>query len=331
MLDEKKLVEEITSMKEETTNIFFVGCGGSFNDLFPAHYFVEGESKQLHSTCKFARELTLLNPPAWGENSITIVLSHSGNTPEAVEAAKFAKKNGSFVIAITNEIDSKLADKNVSDFLAIYEWGEDASHVDQPMGVVYRIINEFLHQTKDSYEKYEEMKKGLNKIDGIIEKAKEVQLSAARQFAQNYRKQNFLYILGSGANTSHAYGFSICSLMEMQWMDCAFINSAEFFHGPFEVLQDDEVYIQCVNVGQTRVLDTRSRDFIKKYNGQLETIDAKDFGLDTIDGSVIDYFNPMVFYEMGVLYRDQLGEKRGHPTDVRQYMGKVDYSYEPII
>ncbi len=199
------------------------------------------------------------------------------------------------------------------------------------MGVVYRIINEFLHQTEDSYEKYEEMKKGLNKIDGIIEKAKEVQLSAARQFAQNYRKQNFLYILGSGANTSHAYGFSICSLMEMQWMDCAFINSAEFFHGPFEVLQDDEVYIQCVNVGQTRVLDTRSRDFIKKYNGQLETIDAKDFGLDTIDGSVIDYFNPMVFYEMGVLYRDQLGEKRGHPTDVRQYMGKVDYSYEPII
>ncbi|WP_276202331.1 hypothetical protein [Tetragenococcus halophilus] len=40
MLDEKKLVEEITSMKEETTNIFFVGCGGSFNDLFPAHYLL---------------------------------------------------------------------------------------------------------------------------------------------------------------------------------------------------------------------------------------------------------------------------------------------------
>ena len=39
----------------------------------------------------------------------------------------------------------------------------------------------------------------------------------------------------------------------------------------------------------------------------------------------------MVFYEMGVLYRDQLGAKRGHPTEVRQYMGKVDYSYEPII
>ena len=77
-------------------------------------------------------------------------------------------------------------------------------------------------------------------------------------------------------------------------------------------------------------MDTRSRDFIRKYNGQLETIDAMEFGLNEIKESVVDYFNPMVFYEMGVLYRDQLGEKRGHPTEVRQYMGKVDYSYEAI-
>ncbi len=78
-------------------------------------------------------------------------------------------------------------------------------------------------------------------------------------------------------------------------------------------------------------MDTRSRDFIKKYNGQLEVIDAEELGLNKIQDSVVDYFNPMVFYEMGVLYRDQLGAKRGHPTEVRQYMGKVDYSYEPII
>lgn len=331
MLDEKKIVEEIIRNKGNVNNVFFVGCGGSLNDLFPAHYFIECESSQLHSICKPARELTLMNPPSWNENSITVVLSHSGNTPEAVEAAKLAKKNGSFVIAITNEKGSALADRSLSNLLCIYQWGVDISHVEEPMGITYRVMNEYLHQTESSYKKYKAMKDGLNKIDEIITNAQEFQLPAARRFAQKYRKQNFLYILGSGANTSHAYGFSICSLMEMQWMDCAFINSAEFFHGPFEVLQDDKLYIQCINVGKTRAMDTRSRDFINKYNGKIETIDAYDFGLGNIDETVVDYFNPMVFYEMGVLYRDQLGEKRGHPTDVRQYMGKVDYSYEKII
>ncbi|WP_174683355.1 hypothetical protein [Lactobacillus panisapium] len=46
--------------------------------------------------------------------------------------------------------------------------------------------------------------------------------------------------------------------------------------------------------------------------------------------SAVIYFNPFVFYKMGVLYRDQLALKRAHDTDFRQYMGKVDYSYKSI-
>lgn len=329
MLDVKSLVREIKDNRK-IRDVFFAACGGSLNDLFPVHYFVESESSSLRSKCKPARELTLMNPIYWNENSMTIILSHSGNTPEAIETAKKAKENGSYVITISNEEDSKLASVDICDKFIVYEWGPKISHIDEPMGILFQIMNEFLHETEENYVKYNDMLDGLDKIDDIIENAKKIQHPAATKFAQKYRKQPFMYILGSGATASQAYGFSICSLMEMQWMDCAFINSAEFFHGPFEVLQDDEVYIQCVNVGKTRVMDTRSRDFIRKYNGQLETIDAMEFGLNEIKESVVDYFNPMVFYEMGVLYRDQLGEKRGHPTEVRQYMGKVDYSYEVI-
>lgn len=52
--------------------------------------------------------------------------------------------------------------------------------------------------------------------------------------------------------------------------------------------------------------------------------------MEDIDDAVVDYFNPFVFYKMGVLYRDQLALKRAHDTDFRQYMGKVDYSYKSI-
>lgn len=328
MFDEKKLVSEILGRNKNITDVFFAACGGSLNDLFPVHYFIESESKKLHSMCKPARELVLIDSPRWNENSITFVLSHSGNTPEAIEAAKVAKKNGSFVIAITNDKNSKIDDSSLYDDLIVYDWGTSVSHKDVPMGIEFRIVNEFLHQTEEDYAKYDDMLDGFDQIDSIIENAKNIQKDSAAKFAQKYRKQPFLYILGSGASTSQAYGFAICSLMEMQWMDCAYINSAEFFHGPFEVLQDDKVFIQCINAGKTRVLDERSRDFIKKYHGQLEVIDVNKFGMDKIKDTVVDYFNPFVFYEMGVLYRDELSEKRGHQTDFRQYMGKVDYSYK---
>lgn len=331
MLNEKELVKEIIDSGRKVEDVFLAACGGSMNDLYTAHYFVERESKKLHSTCKNARELILEEPPRWNENSITFVLSHSGNTPEAIEAAKMAKKRGSYVIAISNSTDSKLADPTLYDKFFSYDWGKDISHIDVPMGMELRILNEYLHQTEKSYAKYDKMLDGLNKIDEVVAIAKKVQMPAAKNFAQKYRKQDFMYILGSGANYSQAYGFAICSMMEMQWMDCAFIDSAEFFHGPFEILQDDHLFIQCVNTGKTRPMDTRSRDFIKKYNGQLEVIDSQDFGMDKIDDEVVDHFNPIVFYEMGVLYRDELSEKRAHNTDFRQYMGKVDYSYNPVI
>lgn len=331
MLNEKELVKELIENEHDFEDVFFAACGGSMNDLYPAHYFLEKESTKLHSTWKNARELTLTDPPRWDENSVTFVLSHSGNTPEAVEAAKLAKKNGSFVIAISNDPESKLADPTLYDKFYSYEWGEGVSDKEVPMGMNFRILNEYLHQTEDSYDKYEQMLDALNKIDGIVTKANVVQKPAAQNFAQKYRKQDFMYILGSGANFSQAYGFAICSMMEMQWLDCAFIDSAEFFHGPFEVLQDDHLFIQCINTGETRAMDIRSKDFIQKYNGQLEVIDSKDFGMDKIDASVVDYFNPIVFYKMGVLYRDELAEKRAHDTDFRQYMGKVDYSYTPVI
>ena len=59
------------------------------------------------------------------------------------------------------------------------------------------------------------------------------QQNAAWLFAEKYSEEPNLYIMASGASYSQAYGFAICSLQEMQWMDCGYLNSAEYFHGPF--------------------------------------------------------------------------------------------------
>uniref|UniRef100_UPI0032615AB2 hypothetical protein n=1 Tax=Clostridium sp. NkU-1 TaxID=1095009 RepID=UPI0032615AB2 len=64
---------------------------------------------------------------------------------------------------------------------------------------------------------------------------------------------------------------------------------------------------------------------LKNTEKKYEVIDADELGLDMIDDSCVEYFNPMVFYAMSVAYRNALQDKRCHPTDMRRYMGIVEY------
>lgn len=321
-MDAKKIIKEILKEKGKITDVYFVACGGSLVDLYPVCYFVQSESKTVHSMYYTSKEFVVSAPKNLTKNSITIVCSHSGNTPEAIEAAKLAKSIGSYVIVFTNNEKAKINSDSFK--VIVYPWGDNISVQDEPMGESYALMNELLKFQED-YAGYEKMKDGLSKIDSIIKRSVEVEKESAVNFADKYSKEPFLYIVGSGASFSQAYGFSICSLMEMQWINCCYIHSAEFFHGPFEVLDKDVLYILLMNEGRTRVMDERVLKFLKKYGSKYTAIDTRNFGIDSIDKDVVDYFNPFVFYKMACLYREELAKVKGHPTSVRRYMGVVEY------
>ena len=65
--------------------------------------------------------------------------------------------------------------------------------------------------------------------------------------------------------------------------------------------------------------------FLRKYAQKYEIVDAKELGICTIDGSVVDYFNQSLFTAVYDIYNYQLAEARKHPLSVRRYMWKVEY------
>ena len=207
----------------------------------------------------------------------------------------------------------------------VYSWEDDANEKERPQGTVMRVLNELMKLQEPSYTKYEAVLDGLEKADGIVRAAVKKVQNRTWVFAEKYFEEPFLYIMGSGASYSQAYGFSICSLQEMQWMDCCYLHSGEYFHGPFECTDEDHLYILLMGTGAARVMDERALTFLKKYGKKYEVIDAKGLGIDAIDESVNEYFCPMVFYAMSVAYRTGLQDKRRHPLDMRRYMGVVEY------
>ncbi|GIP23761.1 SIS domain-containing protein [Paenibacillus sp. J22TS3] len=319
----QKVIQTINKQTENgISEVYLVACGGSLVDMYPSKYFLDSEARKIVGGLYTANEFVHALPKRLNKDSVVIVCSHGGNTPESVEAAKTAKEQGAHTIGLTHNREAALL--KYSDHSFIYEWGEESDVKNNPMAIIMELTVEILNTT-EGYAAYEAFQSGLNKIGGIINSGKLLVAERAQAFADKYKNEDLFYILSSGASYGHAYGFAICSLMEMQWLNASSIHSGEYFHGPFEVTDKETPFILLMNEGRTRALDERARIFLNQYAGKVEIVDAKELGINTIADEVVEFFNPVLFYSILCVYRETLAEVRNHPLETRRYMGKVAY------
>lgn len=306
----------------QISEVFLVACGGSLVDLYPGKFFLGSESSLLRTDLYTGNEFVHAVPKVLGERSVVILCSHSGGTPEMIEAVKVAQKAGSLTVTLTHNKSSEIAD--YADHNIVYEWGDESSVQNNPMAITLALCLEIL-QHAEGYANYGEFQDALKKIDAIVAAARKKVGERVVTFAETYKNEKMFYTLSSGASYGHAYGLAICSLMEMQWLHASAIHSGEFFHGPFEVTDKKTNFIVLVNEGRTRPLDQRVIVFLKKYAKNYVIIDAKELGLDVLPASVVEFFNPILFYSVLCDYREALAKIRNHPLETRRYMGIVEY------
>jgi fructoselysine 6-phosphate deglycase len=306
----------------QISEVFLVACGGSLVDLYPAKFFLASESRQLRTDLYTANEFVHAVPRVLGDQSIVIICSHGGATPESVEATRIAEAKGSLTVTLTHNESSEIA--AFADHNVVYEWGDESSVENNPMAITLSLCLEILQQI-EGYRHYEDFRNALQQIDDVVAAARGKVQERVEVFAESYQSENLFYILSSGASYGHAYGFAICSLMEMQWLNASAIHSGEFFHGPFEITDKKTNFIVLVNEGRTRPLDERVITFLERYAQRYEIVDARELGIGVLAESVVDYFNPVLFYSVLCVYREALAKIRDHPLERRRYMGQVKY------
>ncbi|MDN7146263.1 SIS domain-containing protein [Liquorilactobacillus mali] len=312
----------IQKSDKKLKEIYFVACGGSLVDMYVSNYLIMHESMSLVSGWVTGNEFAKATPKRLGKQSLVILCSHSGNTPETVDAGIIAKKAGAQTVGFTFNENADLL--KITDYSYVYDWGNEREVDNNPMALIMNLTVEVLRKI-EGFENYSKFKDGLKKINSIVANAEDFVQQRAKNFAVARADEKLFNVIGSGATFGQIYGFAICSLMEMQWINAIAINSGEFFHGPFEVTDKELPFILTLSVGKTRYLDERVKSFLNSYAKKIEIIDAKELGLDLIDEEVAEYFNPILFYSVLAQYRKALGNVRNHPLDIRRYMGKVEY------
>lgn len=319
----KEIVASIHAKHPEIASVFFVGCGASMSDLYPAKYFLDARCRRLRSSIYTANEFNYSTPVSVDSTAIVITCSLSGTTPETVAASKKAMELGATVVSVTIAPESALA--KASHYQIIHGFAASYSaKMEKPVNVL-ALAAEILN-TYEGYADYDKMQNGISKIYGLIDNAVSTVTPAAKAFADSYKDVPIMYIMSSGATHMTAYSFSSFLMMEMQWVNSSQFHDGEFFHGPFEMVDKDVAYLLLMNDGPTRPMDSRALTFLQRFDTKLTVVDAKDYGLGSaIDASVVEYFNPMLIGGVLRVYAEQLAIVRNHPLTMRRYMWKLEY------
>lgn len=318
----KELVSEILGSKK-INKIYFAACGGSLAAMYPAKYFLEKESKTLSRIGFYtSNEFVHALPAALDENSLVIICSHQGTTPETVEAGRIAKGKGASVVAFTFAEGSPIT--GVADYVLSYSWGDQIVYSEKKEARLLKLCMELLYQM-EGWQNYDAAMASFGRYDDVVAKAQQVSIAEARRFAEENKTEKVIYTVGGGACWGAAYMESICILMEMQWINSACIHAGEFFHGPLEITDWETPFLLFVGEGPTRVMDQRVLDFLAKYGRKVYAIDVKALGINVIDDAVVEYFAPLLQTAVVDVYNHELEYARKHPLSTRRYMWKVSY------
>ncbi len=325
-MDVQPIVKEILDSRKEKGGIkrvYFVACGGSYAGFYPAFYLIEHESPNLVTGIYTSNEFVHALPKGVDQNSIVVLCSMRG-TPETTEAAKAARNAGAATVALYVQ-ESELT--TVSEYAIQYESialdESKVENVNSSIGLMFAF--ELLYQL-EGYSHYADAVQGMKIIDKIYRQAYEYALPKAEIFAEQCKDDKVIYVIGGGPSMGSAYIFSICNLMEMQWIHSPTVNSGELLHGPFEAVDKNLAIVVLMSEGRTRPVDERSLKFLKNYGERLFLLDAKELGLNQINDSVVEYFNHLIFSSiLNNVYLRKLSDAKQHPWTNRRYMWKVEY------
>lgn len=321
-LDQNGKAQSIVAQAVEKglEKVFLVGCGGSHFGTYPAFDLLDRYADGIAVQRLTSAEFTSRDPKGIDSRALVVPASHSGDTPETVAAAKFAKERGATVAVISREGDNGLS--RIGDVHLDYP---DTISITEPKLVHNEQIAIALMDAFGAKERAESLRRAMPALPKALRLVKDEVAEAGERIADILEDSPLSYVVGGGPAYGMAKMMAWCYFQEMQWMNSAAINGGDFFHGPFEMILEDTPLIALVAEDASRPLGERVIKFGEKYTKRLGAVDTATFSLPGIEGNAREDLSVIALMSAERRVLDHVAARRGHDTSVRRYMYKVQY------
>ncbi len=249
-LDDVEFSEEYLN---NLNKISIVACGSAYHVGCVAKYFIENlleKPVEVDVASEFRYRSPIVN-----ENTLTIVISQSGETADTLAALREAKSRGSRVLSIVNVVGSSIA--NESDDV-LYTWA--GPEIAVATTKAYSAQLSLLYLTalymakklnKISEDSYKEILKDIEKLPSQISSVLESQ-NKIENIAKKYYNTEKVFFIGRNLD------YAVCMEGSLKLKEISYIHSeayaaGELKHGTISLIDDDTLVIALAT--QDRLFD----------------------------------------------------------------------------
>ncbi len=302
-----------------STNLFFLGTGGAAILMQPAVLLLR-RRVPFPVLTDISAELVLAGNLQLGPESIVVIPSLSGTTPESVAALDYCRAQGATVISLIGHADTPLAK---ADHALVNFAADDTSSESFYLQALLIALSVMRHSGACS--DYARILAELETLPTLLVEVKQASEARAEQAAERLRHESYHIITGAGSVWPQAFYYGMCILEEMQWILTRPVHASDFFHGTLELLENDVSLILLLGEDEARPLGERVAQFVKDYTKKVAIFDTADYTLSGLSQEVRAMVSPIVLATVLERVSAHLEVKRDHPLTTRRYYKRVEY------
>ncbi|MCI8649930.1 MAG: SIS domain-containing protein [Anaerotruncus sp.] len=306
--------------KEGYSNLFFIGCGGTYAHTLPMKYWLD-TSSQIEVHPVIAKEFMLMGHKRFSKDSVCIFSSRSGNTKEIVEAAKFCKDAGARTIVYVSNDNTPICE--YADY-KVCSFAEDDCLCEAIYTYQIILLARFMKNHQE-FPKYDQFMSEYEKLTPYLLKGKELYEDRCAKIAAGHKDMEYVMVVGSGMLWGEAYDYAMCILEEMQWIKTKSIHAAEFFHGTLELVEKDTSMLLFYGEDETAPLMDRVMTFSKNLTDDISVFDTREVELPFTEPEFRKIVSPLVLYAITERLSCHIAHVRNHPLTTRRYYRQFDY------
>lgn len=300
--------------------VYMIAHGSANRAMLGLQWWIERLSPTIEVRRYFPSEFLAQDPARLDGRTLVLIASKSGTTPETVAAAEALRDRACITVGFTQNDASPLARLCPRHF-AIGETQES-------FNAIYMLMQALvggLLEAKDGWKLAPKLLRSLAALPEAVADAAVASDARGMADAEALRHDRVLYQVASGPGFTTAYVWGVCIVMEMLWLHSTPLEAAEFFHGPFEVVQRDTPLVLILGEDPSRPLMERVLAFCRKTSDRLFVYDSRDYAMPGVDPEIRPIVAPYVLQHALKRISAQLSVLHGKPLSERRYMWKGGY------
>ena len=307
-------------LADRIDRVYFVACGSPNRAMRGMQYWLEHFSPSLEVRRYFPAEFMAQDPRRLDGRTLVILGSKSGTTKETVAAAEFLRGRPCLTIGVTQQSASPLAEAVQRPFLI-----GDSPESFLGMAMIVQSLLGGLLAARDRWPHADALLASLRALPRVLADTAAASNERGAADALKLVDDKTIYLLGAGPCFTNAYVLGVCILMEMLWLHAYPIDAAEFFHGPFEIVQRNTPLVLILGEDPSRPLIERALRFCERHSDRLFVYDSKEMPMPGIAPEARPMLAPYVLQVALKRISANLSVLHDKPLGTRRYMWKTDY------